>query len=77
MNKPVSKPLWWTDWLYDNIIIYFEDSLTVTFGVLFGLCILLIIVAVIAVPIILIMKHKLCKGNNGKPQLIIIIIMTS
>ena len=58
--------------MMDNKI--FEDSLTVTFGVLFGLCLSLIIVTVITIPLILIMKHKLSKTNTGKQQIIIIIM---
>ncbi len=59
--------------MMDNKI--FEDSLTVTFGVLFGLCLSLIIVTVITIPLILIMKHKLSKTNTGKQQTVIIMTL--
>ncbi len=51
-------------------IMDFEDSLTVTFGVLFGLCLSIIAVVII----ILIIKHKLRKTNTGEQQIIIIIM---
>ena len=51
-----------------NVFFFTVDALVMTFGVLFGICLLLVVLMALAIPIAIVLKNKLHHNGTGGLQ---------